>query len=63
MNIKTVERPALKSMNLKLSHAEYIEIKKMADKYAKGNVSAWLRYAGTHFLPSASDLSTEDRGK
>jgi hypothetical protein len=39
-------------MNLKVSGKDRRALLAQADKYAKGNLSAWLRFAGTHFRPA-----------
>ncbi len=38
-------------LNVKVTEKERQAIIAMAEKYAKGNVSLWLRYAATHFVP------------
>lgn len=42
--------------NFKTTDAEWKEIKAKAKRFARGNVSNWLRYAGMNFTPRAKDL-------
>jgi uncharacterized protein (DUF1778 family) len=42
---------------IRVSDADKTAIEKAAKLYAKGNVSNWLRYAGTHHKPSVKDLT------
>lgn len=55
MKIKTERAPNPnkrgRMVALKLNEAEYSAIEKKAKKYADGNISAFLRYAGIHFEP------------
>lgn len=57
MKIKTERAPNPnkrgKMVALKLNDAEWAAIEKKAKKYADGNVSAFLRYAGMNFEPKA----------
>jgi hypothetical protein len=48
---------ALSLLNLKVSKADRDALNAQAKKYAKGNLSAWLRFAGTQFKPKKSQLS------
>lgn len=52
--VEKQEKPIL----IKVTPSEYKDIKEKADKYARGNVSSWLRYAGT-LDPREQDLVTE----
>jgi len=55
--VKGVKAPKKeKLINLKVSESEFEEIKDRADKYADGNVSAWLRVSGKKFTPRKRDL-------
>lgn len=57
MVIKALKREKLIVKNFKITSTEFEGIKKLADKYADGNVSQWVRYAAKNFRPSKSDLS------
>ena len=54
--IKSIINPKKTLINLKVSPAEMKAIQENATKYAGGNYSAWLRYAGMNFKPSKSEL-------
>lgn len=41
-----------KLINLKAADEERAALQAKADKYANGNLSAWLRYAGLHHKPT-----------
>lgn len=38
-------------VNFKIDNAEQKVLMQRAKKFAKGNLSAWLRYAGSKFVP------------
>lgn len=40
-----------KLINLKVNSPEARELQKKADRYAKGNISKWLRRAGKEYAP------------
>lgn len=42
---------ALSLMNLKVSGKDHKLLVARAKKYAGGNLSAWLRYAGSNYVP------------
>lgn len=42
---------SLTLLNLKVDGKDRKKLLEMADKYANGNVSAWLRYAGSNHVP------------
>jgi len=46
-----------KKVNLRVSYIEYKKIKDLADKYANGNVSSWMRYAARTHKPRKKDLT------
>jgi hypothetical protein len=48
------EKPVL--INLKVLKADMELIVNRAKKYADGNVSMWLRYAGSNHIPKKKDL-------
>lgn len=41
-------------INFKASHKERSVIAARAKKFAKGNISGWLRYAGLNYVPPKS---------
>jgi len=41
-------------LNLKISSKDRRRLVAMAKKYAGGNLSAWLRFAGAHYVPPKS---------
>ncbi len=43
-------------INLKVTPTEYIQIKKNAIKFTKGNMSEWIRYAAIQLKPKPCDL-------
>lgn len=57
----SVRRPK-KSTNIivKLDEAERKHIQSKANKFTRGNISEWVRYAAIHLEPKAADL-TEDK--
>lgn len=50
------DKETLKAVNVKLNAEEKKTLQKQADKYAQGNLSEWLRFAGTHFVPGKEHL-------
>ncbi len=55
--LKTAARKPEKLMvNFSATEAEKKAIQALADKYADGNLSAWLRYAALHCKPAKGDL-------
>lgn len=46
----------LKIMNIKVTSPKRIELRTRAKKYAKGNMSAWLRHAGTRYKPARAEI-------
>lgn len=42
--------------NFKANSEEIKKIKENADKYAGGNVTAWIRYAAMNCIPKSQDL-------
>ena len=46
----------LKLVNFRATQEDIKIIKKMAKKYAKGNVSAWLRYVAMNYKPTKKEL-------
>ncbi len=46
-----VKKPAKSLLNLKVSGKDRKVLTFMAKKHAGGNLSAWLRYAGSKYVP------------
>lgn len=46
------KKEKLDVINLKITRADRKAIQAMAKRYAKGNLSAWLRAAGLEYIPS-----------
>jgi hypothetical protein len=57
------DKEASKAINIKLNAEERKTLQKQADKYANGNLSEWLRFAGTHFLPGKEHLVSTKKTK
>lgn len=49
-----IVKTELKMLNLKISDKDRAKLLRAAKLYAKGNMSAWLRYAGSHYIPKKS---------
>ena len=45
-----------KTITLHIKEEDLEKIKALADKYAQGNLSAWIRYAAVNHTPKKSDL-------
>ena len=43
--------------NVKLTDKELDAIQKKANRFAGGNLSAWLRHAGMNYTPKQKDLT------
>jgi hypothetical protein len=54
--IKAPGQPKSVIFNIKVSPLERKRLIMQAKKYANGNLSAWLRYAGTYYRPSKTEL-------
>ncbi len=50
------ETDKMRSKTLRMLISEDLYIQKLARKYAKGNWSAWVRYAATHYRPDPEEL-------
>jgi hypothetical protein len=46
-----------KPIHVKCSPDVLEKLQENADLYADGNLSEWLRYAGQHYIPKASELT------
>lgn len=57
------DKETLKAVNLKLNAEQRKTLQKQADKYANGNLSEWLRFAGTHFVPGKEHLVSPKKSK
>jgi hypothetical protein len=57
--VKKAAKPTtgLSLLNLKVSKADRAALNAQAKRYAAGNLSAWLRFAGVTFKPKKSQLS------
>lgn len=55
--LKTVKSDSKRRLiNLKANREERNAIKANAKKFARGNVSEWVRYAAINFKPRSEDL-------
>lgn len=43
------------SVNIKLIEKDAKALRRMANKYADGNLSSWLRNAGLKYIPKTAD--------
>ena len=50
-------------VNFKCTKEEKELLQKQADKYANGELSEWLRYAGLNCVPPAKDLIPNPKKK
>lgn len=50
------KKEVAKLHNFKFKDSDFKLMKAHAKKYTKGNVSKWMRLAGTAFKPSSKDL-------
>lgn len=56
---RTLEKKEkLTLINVKVTKAEKAAIQRRARMYADGNVSEWLRYAGSELSPRKKDIAT-----
>jgi len=60
--LKTAVRKSARTrlVNIKCTKFEITRIQGLADKYAAGNKSEWMRYAALHFRPRKDDLIPYD---
>lgn len=54
---KIVNTKRARLINLKVAPSEFKVFTTKARKYTGGNISAWIRYAGTELTPRATDLT------
>ncbi len=59
--IKALLTPQKVLVNFKISRADMKVIQDNATKYAGGNYSAWLRYAGMNFTPTKKELTNVEQ--
>lgn len=45
----------LRVVNVKMSRADRKRLTTLARKYAKGNLSAWVRHAGSRYVPKRGE--------
>ena len=55
--IKEINISKRKCLTIKATRLEKAQMQKQADKYANGNLSAWVRYAALNYIPTAQELS------
>lgn len=55
-NIKQSKKILDKTISLHLKSKDYELLKKKADQFCEGNVSAWIRFASIHYHPKKKDL-------
>jgi hypothetical protein len=56
-SIAKPHKPVPKLINLKVNKIELKLLVARAKRFAKGNMSLWLRHAGTKYTPKRKDLS------
>lgn len=52
-----IKKEVPKLINLKVFKSEKAVISKKAKKYAGGNLSLWLKIAGSKYIPKGKDLA------
>ena len=59
MQLKSMQktRQRTRVVPIRVTEREYIAISENAVLYAKGSVSAWLRYTGMNYTPSDAELA------
>lgn len=57
MKTKKIHKEKPKLINLKVNKLELALVLAKAEKFADGNLSLWLRHAGTHYVPKRKDLT------
>lgn len=55
--LKALDKEETTLLNLRVTVSEKAELEAKARKYAKGNLSAWLRIAGLSYEPRKSELT------
>ena len=61
MRIKSIRTKVNKNriLSISVSPSELRTIKKLAQKYAGGNVSAWIRYCAINYKPKKHEVSDD----
>lgn len=61
MRIKSIRTKVNKHriLSLSVSPSELRTIKKLAGKYAGGNVSAWIRYCAINYKPKKREIAED----
>lgn len=57
--IKNLIREKMILQNFKATPTDIAKFQDLANKYARGNVSAWLRHAGLNYRPKKSEVLNE----
>lgn len=52
---KTKKQPRVAVINIKINDNLRKKLQSFADRYAEGNLSAWLRHAGMNYAPSKGE--------
>ena len=58
--IKNKRESEKTNVNFRATKDELDKIKKLAKKYAGGNLTAWLKYTAINYKPKKSELENED---
>jgi len=61
MRIKSIRTKVGKHklMTVSVSQSEFRTIKQLADKFAGGNVSAWIRHCAINYKPKKHEVSDD----
>ncbi len=54
--MKKPKAKILSLINVKVTSQERKAMDRLAEKYAKGNLSAWLRHAARHYKPKRDEV-------
>lgn len=55
--LKSIKEEIRKGFTIKVRPQEKRKMQELADKYADGNLSLWVRYAAMNCSPTAQELS------
>lgn len=55
--LKTIEEKKSRPFQIKATASEKEKMQELADKFTRGNLSAWVRYAALNYSPTAQELS------
>lgn len=61
--LRVLDDERKKPFQIKATACEKQRMQELADKFANGNLSAWVRYAALNYSPSAQELSRYDDAK